>query len=378
MHNQSDSLFDPLAQLDELLSETNTNIEAASQSFIAKLSEGKEISYSTPLNIQEEIPQAPIKTHEETCNDSFIIQDTLESSDEETNDTPEFISFEETIEKPAPKKQSSQFLGVIRFGFTYLLTTGAVFWVLIFTLNFSAYSTIIHSYFNPEFAKESADQIKTIIDSSKIAVYANEIEDSGKKEEELANVKNSLVETTGELPKESVYDPEVLLRGTETSPQVRFDIIPYENRIVIPKIGKNIPLVDVAVDQEFDFDHMENIFMKELEKWVVRYPGTARPGELGNAFIFGHSSNYPWIKWEYNDVFALLDNLDYGDEIIVYYNQKKFVYTVNEKQVVRPGNVKVLERDETKKELSLMTCWPVGTTLNRMIVFAELTETSNQ
>lgn len=118
--------------------------------------------------------------------------------------------------------------------------------------------------------------------------------------------------------------------------------------------------------------------MKELEKWVVRYPGTARPGELGNAFIFGHSSNYPWIKWEYNDVFALLDNLDYGDEIIVYYNQKKFVYTVNEKQVVRPGNVKVLERDESKKELSLMTCWPVGTTLNRMIVFAELTETSNQ
>ncbi len=97
-------------------------------------------------------------------------------------------------------------------------------------------------------------------------MYANEIEDSGKKEEELANVKNSLVETTGELPKESVYDPEVLLRGTETSPQVRFDIIPYENRIVIPKIGKNIPLVDVAVDQEFDFDHMENIFMKELEK----------------------------------------------------------------------------------------------------------------
>jgi sortase A len=191
-------------------------------------------------------------------------------------------------------------------------------------------------------------------------------------------VKNSLVETTGELPKESVYDPEVLLRWTENSPQVRFDIIPYENRIVIPKIGKNIPLVDVAVDQEFDFDHMENIFMKELEKWVVRYPGTARPGELGNAFIFGHSSNYPWIKWEYNDVFALLDNLDYGDEIIVYYNQKKFVYTVNEKQVVRPGNVKVLERDESKKELSLMTCWPVGTTLNRMIVFAELTETSNQ
>jgi sortase (surface protein transpeptidase) len=31
---------------------------------------------------------------------------------------------------------------------------------------------------------------------------------------------------------------------------------------------------------------MENIFMKELEKGVIRYPGTALPGEKGNSFIF--------------------------------------------------------------------------------------------
>ena len=115
--------------------------------------------------------------------------------------------------------------------------------------------------------------------------------------------------------------------------------------------------------------------MQELEKGVVRYPGTSKPGETGNAFIFGHSSNYPWMKGEYNSVFALLDQLSFGDEIIVYYNQKKFTYIIREKKVVKPGNVKVLERDETKKELSLMTCWPIGTTLNRLIIFAELQET---
>jgi sortase (surface protein transpeptidase) len=29
---------------------------------------------------------------------------------------------------------------------------------------------------------------------------------------------------------------------------------------------------------------------------------------------------------------------------------------------------------EGKKQISLMTCWPVGTTLNRMIVIGELVE----
>lgn len=69
-----------------------------------------------------------------------------------------------------------------------------------------------------------------------------------------------------------------------------------------------------------------------------------------------------------------MDQLSFGDEIIVYYNQKKFTYIIREKKIVKPGNVKVLERDETKKEISLMTCWPIGTTINRLIVFAELQE----
>jgi LPXTG-site transpeptidase (sortase) family protein len=115
--------------------------------------------------------------------------------------------------------------------------------------------------------------------------------------------------------------------------------------------------------------------MKELEKGIVRYPGTALPGGVGNSFIFGHSSNNPWIKSEYNDVFALLDTLVYGDEIIVYYDQHKYVYTVVDKTVVKPGDHTTIDaRDSTKKELSLMTCWPVGTTLNRLIVFTQLKE----
>jgi sortase (surface protein transpeptidase) len=42
------------------------------------------------------------------------------------------------------------------------------------------------------------------------------------------------------------------------------------------------------------------------------------------------------MKGNFNDVFALLDTVEFGDQIIVYYNQKKYVYTVREKKIVRP------------------------------------------
>jgi sortase A len=67
-------------------------------------------------------------------------------------------------------------------------------------------------------------------------------------------------------------------------------------------------------------------------------------------------------------VFSLLDNVGFDDEIIVYYNQKKYRYIVKEKKVIAPGDTSILERDKNKSEITLMTCWPIGTTLNRLIV----------
>lgn len=166
---------------------------------------------------------------------------------------------------------------------------------------------------------------------------------------------------------------QMMAHTKENGINLNIEITPYENRIVIPKIGKNIPLIDVKEKNVESSKELENIFMKELEGGVVRYPSSALPGENGNAFVFGHSSNFPWMAGEYNDVFALLDKLDDGDEIIVYYNQQKFVYRVNKKDVILPGDVSVLQKDKTDhSELNLMTCWPIGTTFKRLIVSAEL------
>lgn len=131
----------------------------------------------------------------------------------------------------------------------------------------------------------------------------------------------------------------------------------------------------LKIDAPISWDVSENDIVSKLKQGIVHYLGTSKPGEGGNVFIVGHSSNYAWIKSDYNNVFAILDKLVKGDRIEIRYNNKSFYYDVLETKIVKPNQVEVLS--QTNKEiLSLMTCWPVGTTLNRMIVIAELKYTT--
>jgi LPXTG-site transpeptidase (sortase) family protein len=63
----------------------------------------------------------------------------------------------------------------------------------------------------------------------------------------------------------------------------------------------------------------------------------------------------------------------YDDEIIVYYGQEKHTYKIRTKDVISPGDVSVLKNDDNdKSKLTLMTCWPLGTTLNRLVLTGDL------
>ena len=271
---------------------------------------------------------------------------------------------------------STMFLRGVKFLTVYLLLSGTIFSVLLGMLNFSAYSARILDWMDPDKLIALQDELMSAVARSSIDAHADTTEQSRDIVESREAVTERLADIAPGLIYNRTYTPDRLLSNIDTTTsRATFDVAPYENRIIIPRIGKNIPLVDVDHDAWVSYSQMHEIFMEELKKWIVRYPGTARPGEVGNAFIFGHSSNYPWIKSEYNDIFALLDNLQTDDEIIVFYNQKKYVYHVTDRAKVKPGDVKTLEsRDPTRKELSLMTCWPVGTTLERLIIFAELQE----
>lgn len=148
---------------------------------------------------------------------------------------------------------------------------------------------------------------------------------------------------------------------------------PYENRLIIPKIGKNVPIVLPSMDSlmKEDWKNFEEDVQVALHHGVVHYPGSARPGQAGNFFVTGHSSYYPWDDGLFKDVFARLNELDIGDTYSVYYGGDLHTYKVVEKKEVHPSDTSVLDQPTTKRLSTLMTCTPVGTTLRRLIIIAE-------
>ena len=226
------------------------------------------------------------------------------------------------IEKEIIVNKNFTIIPKVIFLFKYLITTSIIFCVLLLTTNYSAYLNIINSYV---FKEDFENRSKWLISSVKATTIKEKYQDN-------IHTKKTIIEDD----KESIISKNSIKRLINSSDNenlsMDIEITPYTNRIVIPKIWKNIPLVDIKNRKISWEKELNNIFMKELENWVVRYPSSAKPWEKWNAFIFWHSSNFPWIKWDFNAIFALLDKVSYNDEIIVYYNQKKIVYKIKEKK----------------------------------------------
>jgi len=155
-------------------------------------------------------------------------------------------------------------------------------------------------------------------------------------------------------------------------PPLDLEVAPLDNRIIIPKINKNIPIVRVSSENlvKRDWGRLESDIQQALRNGVVHYPGTSLPGQKGNVVITGHSSYFPWDPGRFKDVFALLHDVNEGDKIVIYYDQKRYVYEITSKEVVLPADVHVLEQVDENK-LTLITCTPIGTNLKRLIVTAK-------
>lgn len=135
--------------------------------------------------------------------------------------------------------------------------------------------------------------------------------------------------------------------------------------IIIPKVAANsrvIPQVSVTEKEAY---------LAALQEGVAHAEGTAFPGEGGHMFLFAHSTDFVWNIGTLNAVFYLLYKLEAGDEVILIYKGQRFTYRVTGKEIVDPGQVEYLTRKTDKEFLTLQTCWPPGTTLQRQLIFAE-------
>lgn len=156
-------------------------------------------------------------------------------------------------------------------------------------------------------------------------------------------------------------------------PPLDIDVAPPDTRIIIPRINQNVPIIETSDENLYkrDWDALEKDIQEALKGGVIHYPGTKWPDEGGNFVVTGHSSYYPWDPGRFKDVFALLHNVVLGDRIVVFHEQKKYLYQVSDIKVVLPEEVNILGNTGDDR-ITLITCTPIGTNLKRLIVTAKL------
>ena len=156
---------------------------------------------------------------------------------------------------------------------------------------------------------------------------------------------------------------------------IDFNTLPPGNRLIIPDLNINAPLIDTEASGVIDFSK-EN-FDEELTKGVVKYPTTPVPGNKGNTLIFGHTSSEWWKKNEYGVIFRNIPKLKAGQKFYVIWNGKKTAYEMVERKVVRPKEVENYYHEFSDKEesyLTLMGCYPIWTADKRMMIVAKKIE----
>ncbi len=122
-------------------------------------------------------------------------------------------------------------------------------------------------------------------------------------------------------------------------------------RIVIPSIRVDSPVV-------------EGDDWEQLKKGVGHHLRTANPGERGNMVLAGHDDVY-------GQVFRYLQDVQLGDEILVYSGSRVFRYVATGKRIIDPTEVSVMY-PTSEPTLTLITCYPYLIDNKRIIIIGEL------
>jgi len=162
---------------------------------------------------------------------------------------------------------------------------------------------------------------------------------------------------------EATAEPIEILeeKNTET-----FEYSEKENSVEIPILGISAPLIIVAEDSDSEEIH------QALDRGVVHFPSSVLPGETGQTEILGHSAPPGWPKIKYDWVFSGLNDLKEGDEVFVYFNHKKYPYSVIGKAFLERGEEISSDLTNNNNVVVLISCWPPGKDLRRIAVEAEL------
>jgi len=117
--------------------------------------------------------------------------------------------------------------------------------------------------------------------------------------------------------------------------------------IRIPKIGLVHPIY-------------EGVTLTVVDKGPGHWPGSAVPGQLGNAVFAGH-------RVTHSHPFRNVDKLAAGDEIIFVMPDGTYTYKMTKQEIVKPTDVWIVNPTPTAT-LTLFACHPPGSAAKRIVI----------
>lgn len=135
----------------------------------------------------------------------------------------------------------------------------------------------------------------------------------------------------------------------------------------------NLPVPTAAPDQairiqipaiNIDAPVVQGDGWEQLKKGVGQNVGSVNPGQAGNIILSAHNDVY-------GELFRYLDKLAPGDQVVLYTQQRQYVYVVDRTAVVEPTAVEVMASTGSPT-VTLISCYPYLVDKQRIVVFARL------
>jgi sortase A len=136
---------------------------------------------------------------------------------------------------------------------------------------------------------------------------------------------------------------------------------------------ENLPIPTAAPDQairiqipaiDVDAPVVHGDGWEQLKKGVGQNLASANPGQNGNVVLSAHNDVY-------GELFRYLDKLQPGDQVVLYTQQRQFVYVVDRTAIVEPTAVEVMA-STGNPTVTLISCYPYLVDKERIVVFARL------
>lgn len=140
-------------------------------------------------------------------------------------------------------------------------------------------------------------------------------------------------------------------------PRTRPSAPPADERAKVPivKIGEiRIPKIGLV------HPVYEGVTLTVVDRGPGHWPGSAVPGQLGNAVFAGH-------RVTHSHPFRNVDKLVPGDEIIFVMPNGTFTYVMTKQEIVKPTDTWIVNPTQTAT-LTLFACHPPGSAAKRIVI----------